>query len=460
MAKMGRPQRPYETSWGEMVPGLYRCPDGRWRITATGRKFTEADERRAVSRFRATQQPATVDVPTVYHEPADDGLMERLAGGGRLTKIPLPGVKPAAEFLEVLNAPPRRPHDTDEPIADHHRDRVIIKADQFWPWLRELVISKPEYVAKMIGIPELANLKHLPLPKPAITIEQLVETYETQSPSKPQTKATSVRTIKKLARFANAKTVEDLTQEQLLRWRDKVENDPNLTSAGTRAGYYGQVKTVLGFGMKAGLDQVQLRAALDRCKVLWTAEPLPPVNPQPISREDYHTLLDASNDTWRAWLLLAMNLAMTSEDLCQMEWSDFDMEAGTYAAIRVKTRRDRIPRAGVLWDETMEAMQRLPRRSEYVFTSARGAKYNKNSRVNLFAKLRARVGLPETVKMSHIRDAAYTSACQGTGDERWARVLAGHRAPGLQDNYVLRNPEAVRPACEAVYRAFGPFPEK
>ena len=64
MAKRGRPQKPYETSWGEMVPGLYKCPDGRWRISSTGQKFTEADERRAVVHFRAVHKSQTITTPT------------------------------------------------------------------------------------------------------------------------------------------------------------------------------------------------------------------------------------------------------------------------------------------------------------------------------------------------------------------------------------------------------------
>jgi len=48
----GRPQRPYKCSWdGDLVEGLYKCPDGPWRINATGEKFSEPDERRAVQRF-------------------------------------------------------------------------------------------------------------------------------------------------------------------------------------------------------------------------------------------------------------------------------------------------------------------------------------------------------------------------------------------------------------------------
>lgn len=449
MAKRGRPQKPYETTWGEIVPGLYRCTDGRWRITKTGQKFTERDERRAVARFRSMFEPEKVGVPVAFN-PTSAPDFDLSKDGSFYQDVP----------DDLLDAHRWRlsdgPGDPDL-VAAFELGNVIVKAEDFWPWLREQIIEQPGYYATMTGIPELARLSQLPIPKPAIKIASLIATYEKQNPSTPVAKRRAINTFRKLALFANAEMLDDLTQEKLSAWRQSIESSKTIKSASTKAGMYGQVKAVISFGLKCGLDHVQLRAALDRCSVLWTAEPLPPVQPQPISREDFHALLAASDQVWQAWLLLALNLCMTAEDLCELRWNDFDMDKGTYAAIRVKTRRDRIPRAGVLWVETVEAMNALPKRSEYVFTSSHGTRYNKNSRVNLFAKLRDRAALPNSVKMNHIRDGAYTAACHDCPDERWARVLAGHRAAGLQDNYVLRNPEAVRPACEAVYAEYGPF---
>ena len=51
-SRRGRPTVPHKTAWGEEVHGLYKCPDGRYRINATGEKYTEHDERLAVKRFR------------------------------------------------------------------------------------------------------------------------------------------------------------------------------------------------------------------------------------------------------------------------------------------------------------------------------------------------------------------------------------------------------------------------
>lgn len=48
----GREQKPSQTSWGEIIPGLAHDVDGRWPVVATGRRFREADEHAAVQHFR------------------------------------------------------------------------------------------------------------------------------------------------------------------------------------------------------------------------------------------------------------------------------------------------------------------------------------------------------------------------------------------------------------------------
>jgi len=69
MPKQGRPKKPYETSWGEIVPGLTKCGDGRWRNTVTEERFTEHDERRAIARFRNWERSRAAD-QVVVNAPA------------------------------------------------------------------------------------------------------------------------------------------------------------------------------------------------------------------------------------------------------------------------------------------------------------------------------------------------------------------------------------------------------
>jgi len=150
---------------------------------------------------------------------------------------------------------------------------------------------------------------------------------------------------------------------------------------------------------------------------------------------------------------------MHLDEVTKVKWAEIDLSKGTYAAIRGKTADQRIPRAATLWPETVAAITALERKGPvWVFTSKYGTRYNRNTRGNDFAELRAKAGLPSEVKWDDIRDGAYGAAAAGTPDERWARVLAGHKAAGLLDSYVLRNPEKARPACDAVHAVYGPFP--
>jgi integrase len=121
--------------------------------------------------------------------------------------------------------------------------------------------------------------------------------------------------------------------------------------------------------------------------------------------------------------------------------------------------KTKFPRAATLWPETVEALKSLRRGPVYVFTSPHGTKFqSSNSRCNEFAKLRTRAAVPDTVSFAQLKDGAFTVACQKTtGDGRIAKILAGH-ASGMEDAYVLRNPEIVKPACDAVYAHYGPFP--
>ena len=63
MAKLGRKQKPYESSTGEIIPGLAHDTNGRWRIVSTGVRFSETNEAIAIARFKAMQpQPEAVRV--------------------------------------------------------------------------------------------------------------------------------------------------------------------------------------------------------------------------------------------------------------------------------------------------------------------------------------------------------------------------------------------------------------
>lgn len=438
---MARPQKPFFADWigpaGEHVTGLCRQPDGRWRILSTGERFSQTDPRKAVAYFKSKQP--SVEVPILQLK-ADEATRRKIVKKGTAVFL-LQTMRQS--FVEMRSDPEAVQYPIPEAI--------------YWSRVAEDLTHRPEIVAKMTGIAAVALLDVSAAPRQALRLAVILDAYKNDNASTNHTKAQVVNTFEKMMNHTDAKTLADLTTDRLITYRRHVE--ATVPASSTRSYYYSCTKRVISFALKMGLDQQQVRAAFDRCKVLWTGEKTPDPQPRPITRDEFQTLLKHGGEKWRTWLLLGLNLCMSIEEVCGLRWKSFDLDAGTFAAIRTKTSRKRIPRAATLWPETIAELRRIKRtENPFVLISKYGTRYNRNTRCNDFAELRTAAALPEDVTFSTLRDGAYTTACQAPGvDEKFARVLAGHKSAGLQDKYVLRNPEMTRPACEAVYRAYGPF---
>lgn len=404
--KRGRPHKPYRTAKGKYIDGLARRPDGRWRVLETGQIFSEPDETRAIAKFRAMMPSTQVGVPINEFEPE--------------------------------NSP-------DRMVQYVFADELLL-----WQWLKDQLARRPGYVAERLGIPSLAHLAEV---KESIGVATIERAYRQHAPVTERTKEGALACVHRLKKFTAASDLEQLTTTKLLAFRKVIESDRKLKSAGTRKAYYGRIKSVISFGKKCGLDTKTIDDALSRMSVLWTAEMTPPPKPHPISRENFHTLLEAANPRWKLFLLLGLNCCMSMDEVCDLKWDDFDLAAGTYAALRGKTVRKRIPRVAMLWPEVVEKLKALPRKGRYVFVSKHGTRFNRNTAVNRFRKFADTVGL-KNVTFNQIRDGAYSAAARGTTDSRQARVLAGHAADGWEDNYVLRNPDLAAQPCQSVYNAY------
>ena len=124
---MGRPAKPYAMQDGTIVPGLYRCPDGRWRVNATAAKFTEHNERLAIKKFRELPY-VPPELATLRGETSKADLFAE----GEGWSIYKPGA------------------------------RVDIDTQEIWDFVRESLLTRPLYVAQKTGIPELATFGPAP----------------------------------------------------------------------------------------------------------------------------------------------------------------------------------------------------------------------------------------------------------------------------------------------------------
>jgi len=404
---MPRRAQHYKTTWGQVVVGLARNRDGRWRVMATGYRFTEPDECKAIEKFREL---------TCESAP-QPRLEEQRAGGVMFAGVYVP-----------------------EPLL--------------YRWVNEQIRNHRVAFAKKVGIPALARLDEADVPKPAIRLEMILDIYKKHAEVLPRSRRYAVKRFEDFMKITRARTLADLTTDVLTLYRDTIKS--RVASPGTVANYFGVVKWVVRFAKSEGQDAVQIDAALSRMAVLKAPRGTRVHEPRPISSENFGKLLAVARKDYPSWeprLLVMLNLCLHFDEALAIEWADLDLVGETFCTRRNK--RGRVIRCATLWPETVQSLKTIQRTDgPYLFTSAYGTRFNTSGQWKTWEKIRKAAGLPN-VQLDDIRDGAYTAACNASGvEEKFARLLAGHRSHGLQDNYVARNPTIVRGACDAVREVF------
>jgi hypothetical protein len=242
LAKRGRPHKPYRTSDGQFIDGLSRRPDGRWRIVATGQLFSEPDERIAVARFRALCPPEAVFV----------------------------SVARSADLADCAHAADKLGGETDLVYIDHpNGDAEVgyhVDSRTVWDFLRGQLAENPLNVAAMTGIPQLAHFARLDLPKPPIKVAQVMSAYRAHSNGTEKAKKEALKPFKRLVEFAQAKTLDDLTDAKLAAFRHSIVNNSKLKSNGTISAYFARIRSVINRAARAELDPIQISACAARCR--------------------------------------------------------------------------------------------------------------------------------------------------------------------------------------------------
>lgn len=447
--KRGRKPKPFVCPWNnETVDGLYRCTDGRWRIVATGTKFSESDARLAVLRFRREEAKrrgteALVQLPLPRFDSADD-----LHG--------------AVEFLirNELGAAEHRASGDDSlvlKIPANTDPMALLRAfpdEALWAHVRNEVIQRPQYVAQMTGIEQIGYLADIPKPVPSPTLDEVGNFFFEKKKKKLSTnwRAKCRAFWKEFVDFVAVPKLRDLTQEHFVDYADMidgavVEDHRGPSYARQR---FEAIKSIINHPPKRG-------KWTDDCKRVhsFTAVLVKPeasaADPQPVSREDFHGLYNAANEQMKAILLVALNCCMYGGEAAALEWRDIDLAKRTVSTDRAKTR---VVRIAVLWERTVTALNALPRRTEAVFiTDGTKMQHNYQTVYKAFKAIRTATKLHH-VQLAHIRDGAYTSACEADNVQaHHAEMLAGH-GTGAKDRYVKRRPKMVAEACAAIERAY------
>ncbi len=83
-------------------------------------------------------------------------------------------------------------------------------------------------------------------------------------------------------------------------------------------------------------------------------------------------LLNAANPNLKAMILLGLNCGFGCTDCAELKWENIDFEHARILFARTKTGVNRnLP----LWQETIEALQKVPVRGDFVFLTKQGHKY-------------------------------------------------------------------------------------
>ncbi len=303
--KRGRKAKPYVCPWnGKTIDGLYLCPDGRWRITETGEKFTESDPMRAVLRFHRWQArhrgtEAAIRLPAPLTSSCeDDGAIEAVLrhelGAGEH--------RAASDESLILTIP-----EAAGPISLHRS----LPADAIWAHLRDEIVRRPEYVAQMTGIEQIGYLSDIPKPVPSPTLDEVGKLFFEKKVLSPNWKGKCEAYWEELVEFVEVSKLRDLTQEKLVDYSDMLteavrEADRKPTYIRQR---YDAIKSIINFPPKRGKWAEDCKRTSALCAVLvkpLSSEP----DPQPIDRSDFQTFLNAADEQFKALLLTALNSCM------------------------------------------------------------------------------------------------------------------------------------------------------
>ncbi len=205
MAKLGRKAQHFTTTGGDVIPGLIHQKDGRWRILASGKRFTAGTEAEAVATFYRLAGRDTVAVPS-------QSMIEQDDRGSVWMRTETPG-------------------------------------EAYWPWLREQLITNIHVVAKKTGLPGLAALDLTAIPGKAITLKEIADLYVEKSESKQNTRGHVASAMRKLATITGASNLAELTTPALMQFREVITKELRPTGA---AAIFGKVKSAIAFGTRWG----------------------------------------------------------------------------------------------------------------------------------------------------------------------------------------------------------------
>jgi integrase len=405
--KTGRKQKHFVNPLtGLPVVGLSRMTDGRWRVIGSHTRYSEPDVQKAIQKFYQLTGP--------------------------VSKGEVAGVKINAKLADLLTL--------REQLLEIMRDNEA----EYYKAVAADIIARPQYVAKQTGIEWIA---YGPSLKPAETLptaDELRKLWEAHA-------TCSLEQMKKVRKGWNhfventgLKSLGEITPELAIMYRDKLHaSDYNEK---TQAHLIGGIRRVLTNAKDRAVAMAEINKALTYLELLKPSGEESINDPKPLEVAEWKKLYaQAKTANDQALLLLCLNGSFYLQEAVNLEWGD--IEAGCIVTSRKKTGK--CIRVCVLWQETLEALAGMERKGDKIFITYAGLPIKASGAFRRFAEIRGDL----KITPSQLRDSAYTAAVESGVSHQFCQLLNGH-ACGMADKYVKRNPQMVKPACDAVYRKY------
>lgn len=407
-AKVGRKAKYFrDPKTGNEVVGLTRRKDGRWRLFGTHKTFREDDPQKAIDRFHQLKDPYR-KLRKKYPQPTfAQSAVHQIAYGFSYT---------------------------DE--------------DKLWKWVGEQIRTRPQYVAEKTGVEKIAWLTDLQPPEVPPSLQEIEHIWNTRYP-----KADYRRRVMDAWKDFKATTaiagLADITKPICRDYRDKVYGRGGAPKS--QKNLFDKLRRLFTWLLaeEDELAPITFKRIIDAI----TAKLLPndvatKKNPLPVKREVFTALLAKADEFDTVMMLMMLNGAYGISEVLRLRWDDIS-ETHTIATRRLK--KGNKLRVCVLWKETVDALAKLPRSSEYIFVSRYGERLSPHGAGGHFRRLRVAAKVKFSPKQ--LRSGAATAMAMGKITEEMSNTLMGHDG-GISEHYVLADHTMVAPACEAIRRHY------
>ena len=415
--KRGRKAKPYFFN-GEYINGLRQRPsDGRWELS-DGRTFVEPNPARAVDRFRQM----TGAKPTIEQ-------LKRLGFRWDATDPDQMAIYGPAGLAAAI-------------AINQNAYKAAMQ------WFAGEIRKRPQKVAEASGVEQLGYLTGLRPPEKLPTLDEVSTIFRAASRTSTPEKNKIVAAWTDFCITTGIEGINDISGEVCVEFRRKVH--ARGIAGKTQLHLFNRIRRILKVVKNDAIASEAITRALANLQTLTASEVSTSLNPEPIEVSDFKALLGAATGDNRAMILLALNCCMYLQEVVRVRWSDIR----NGALIGHRAKKGKVVRVAMLWPETIEALAAVKRRGDYIFYSETGLPLTISGASKRYRKLRTAAGVSDKVKAEQFRDGALTAASDAGVPENVCRVYEGHRADGVKDHYVKRNPKFVRPATDAVYKHY------